>query len=188
MTIAKIVDSYFSLLLEPHFTVGPDGRETFHAYGLFGRGHVVPDAATGARLRHALKWTYAIDVIIIGLLSGTLGTMFGIGLGSIILILLVVPLHFAIAHRQTKGLDVSGQRLTVSAMQQNQAAKFGKRTLWMLSALGLGMASLSAAMAWAPWSAELADPYTRGVLLFGALLFGASAVSSGLSAMRHRQP
>lgn len=188
MTIATIVDSYLSLLSEPHFTAGPVGRETYHPYGLFGPGFVVPDVATGARLRRALKWTYAIDFGLIGLLSGALGAAFGIGLGAIVLILLVVPLHFALAHRQARGLDVSDVRLTITAMQRNQAAKFGKRTLWLLSVLGLAMAMLSAAMAWAPWSPDLADPLTRGVMLFGAVLFGASAVSTGLSAMRRSEP
>lgn len=188
MTVANIVDSYFTLLSEPHFTVGPDGRETFHPYGLFGRGYVVPDTATGTRLRRALKWTYAIDFGVIGLLAGALGNVFGIGLGAIILVLVVVPLHVVIAGRQARGLDVSSERLTVAAMQRNQAARFGKRTLWLLSALGLGMALLSAEMAWAPWSADMADPVTRGFMLFSALLFGASAVSTGLSAMRRRAP
>lgn len=179
MSLSRFVSRYFDLLAEPMFVAAPDGGETFYPLGSFARGYIVPDAETGARLRHHVKWSYALMFVAIGLMAGVLGPAASQGVATLFVAGIAVPALFIRFRWLARDLKPSDVRLTFGDARRLAMSKLDARTLRLLAILAAIMTALSA------WGAIVeTDGIMRAVLTFGVMLFAYSFVTTTAVAIR----
>jgi hypothetical protein len=151
MSLSSQIDAYFDNLVEPSFQRDEQGREVFFPMGLGTRGRIVPDAATGLRLRTSmkqfLKWFFGVLVGLLLLLTFTVDFIPVSALKTIlswggVILVAAVGLAFMITlgvtRRLASGLEVSARRMSVSNQTTSVAEKYSER--WVYSMIGSSIA------------------------------------------------
>lgn len=116
--------SYFDGLTDGIFKTDTQGRKVFYPWGVLGKGYVTRDEAHYESLRSKIKYTYIImlPAIIIG--QSVFGWKVTMAFAVVYTLWYIVMLKLWVA-----GLEVSGEKLTISESRKNSAKSHSRGAL-----------------------------------------------------------
>jgi hypothetical protein len=118
---------YFDGLADASFKKDSNGKDVFYAWGVLGKGRVLPDEATKAKLRTFVIRYYQI-MLPIAILLG----IFRLWLPAI-LVLTVLTLGFYLyVNHLTKACPICTEKLTLKESYKNSAKSHNTLMLWFL--------------------------------------------------------
>ena len=118
---------YFDGLSTGPFKRNKSGQTVFYPWGIAGRGYVIPDEATEARLRKFVRSSMQLSI------PAIIGAQVVSGPALSLTIFAVFVLWFALRVRTlVRSLPLSSERLTLKEHAATSAKAYGKPTLWFL--------------------------------------------------------
>ena len=187
MALASFVRGYFDGLVEPMFQRDAAGRELFFPFGLYSRGRLVPDAATGRRLRTTMK------VLLGGLVAVAAAApsliIFQVLTPWIFAAVLagIVALQLALTALVARGLERTDQRMTVASQVKSLSTSFSDGYIRTMIVIGAILTVASAATAFAPSYVAIPANVARPIGAISAIFFGAVTVMWIAIAARKRR-
>src|SRR5262245_2972311 len=124
---------YFDGLTNASFRKDAQGRDLFYPHGVFGKGRIIPDAQTAARLRASMKRFYIVLFVAFLPLIVIANVMHLPILYLVIFALAVMALSVAHMLKLAQGLPYSDERLTYRESLQNSARGHNKAILILLA-------------------------------------------------------
>ena len=160
---------YFDGLGSGPFKRNKSGQIVFYPWGIAGRGYVIPDEATEARVRKFVRSSMQLSI------PAIIGAQVVSGPALSLSIFAGFVLWFAFRVRTLVGsFPLSPERLTLKEHAATSAKAYGKPTLWFL--LTCSVIMLAAALFLVFVGRSIGD---RMIALACILLFGAAAMLFG---------
>lgn len=174
MSIRSAVTMYFDNLVEPMFQRDEEGRDLFFPMGLGSKGRIVPDAATNARLRSALRTGYMVFFLAILPAASVLSVWTPKGaLPLVAFVGVVTVMQLAYTSWLARGLEVTRRRMNLSNQTASIATAYSARYIrWMtiLSALLTAGGVIGFFMPAADWQPVWGRPMAAASALFFAAI------------------
>lgn len=188
MRIMTYVNMYFEQLIEPMFQRDEQGRELFFPMGIGSRGRIVPDAATGDRVRRSMRWFWlALLLIWIPLAVAFVNHVQSLWAltGEVAVSIAALWVFTAVIAR---GLEVSSRRMTPSNQFTSLLARSSYKRLVTMTGLSAMMTLCGAwpllFSAWPPGQPVISKP----AALFATLFFaGTTMIWGRLALMKRRE-
>jgi hypothetical protein len=130
---------YLDGLTASSFKKGPDGREIFYPFGIYGGGRVAPSEAEASALKNQLKWYMAVSlvgVIALQLTLGIIACLAAVAVSILWFAFLILP--------RTAGWERTAERLTFAESMGSASCAHGKGTLIFLLVISLALLAASA--------------------------------------------
>lgn len=118
---------YFDALTSSSFKQDKSGKTVFYPWGVFGKGHVLPDAETEDRIRVFVRRYYMISISVIIIVGGVVGYIYML----VPLPVLIIWYHFK-SKALIAGCSVTHAKLTLKESFENSAKAHNEKTLWLL--------------------------------------------------------
>jgi hypothetical protein len=118
---------YFDALTSSSFKQDESGKSVFYPWGVFGKGHVLPDDETENRIRGFVRRYYMISLPMIIIVGAVVGWIY---------VLATLPILIIWYHFKSKiliaGCSVTDGKLTLKESYTNSSKAHNKKTLWLL--------------------------------------------------------
>jgi hypothetical protein len=160
---------YFDALTSSYFKTAADGRKLFYPWGVLGRGYVIATDQDQQRLVRQLKiYTIVSFVLIVG--AGILQSY----MGALVIGLALIVFYVFWARHLVRGLQPSGEGLSMRESYTSQARAHSSGSLWAMEIGSLVLLIGAIAML-------IFDPDNRGTALMGIVVFG--IITAGITWM-----
>jgi len=167
---------YFDALTSGAFKTAQDGRRLFFPWGVLGSGYELPSEQDYERLRRWVKGYMIVSLVLIialGMLNAYL-------VGGIVVVLLMAS-YAVWAQMVVRGLQPSGERLSMHESMTTQAVTHSAGTLWALEIVSLLFVATGIVIL-------VFDPGEWLIALASTVFFGACAVVfARMLALRYRR-
>lgn len=123
---------YFDGLADAAFKKDSNGNDVFYAWGVLGKGRILPDEATKIKLRTFLIRYYQI-VLPVGMLLGILR----LWLPAILILSLLTFGFYFYVNQLTKNCPICTEKLTLKESYKNSARSHNTLMLWFMLLISL---------------------------------------------------
>lgn len=174
MSLVSAVNMYFDNLVEPMFQRDEHGRGLFYPMGMGFRGRVVPDEATGARLRLALRTGY--QVLFFGIMpvcAGLQAVMPADAISIWAFIAGAVGMQLAFTTWVARGLATTDRRMNLANQTASIAATHSARYIQSMAVLSAILTLGGVAAIFMPAVAASQPDWGQPMAIASALFFAA---------------
>lgn len=118
---------YFDGLADASFKKDSNGKDVFYAWGVLGKGRVLPDEATKAKLRKFVIRYYQI-MLPIAILLG----IFRLWLPALLVLTALTLGFYFYVNQLTKNCPICTEKLTLKESYRNSANSHNTLMLWLM--------------------------------------------------------
>ena len=155
---------YFDALTSSSFKTAQDGTRLFFPWGTLGGGYCLASEQDYLRLRQQIKTYLIVCLVLIIISNPLLGYLTTFAIAALMVGLYLVWMRYAL-----RGLEKSGERLSLRESMTSQARTHNAATLWLLQIASIIFVIIGAVMLFA-------DSGNRLIGLASILFFGTCGI------------